>query len=224
MEKTGGDSALSNLKTSFSFATALAFYYLCIRTRNIARLMNDLKHLFLLLISPGKTWQKTDKAPCATQLFLNQFLYPLMGVTAVVCFLRYFFNDISLSRALQEAIIEFVKFFGGFYALVYVTKVFSIQVLEIVQPESRIKRFVGYNLGLYMLLDIMISVVRYFCDVPGIVDFLPLLLAYVIWNSQKYMEVPEQKSILYVVTTTVLFLAVPMAIQKLLYFLMPGVI
>lgn len=187
-------------------------------------MMNDLKHLFLLLFSPGKTWQKTDKAPCATPLFLNQFLYPLMGVTAVVCFLGYFFNDISLSRALQEAIIEFVKFFGGFYALVYVTKVFSTQVLEVVQPESRIKRFVGYNLGLYMLFDIVILIARYFYSVPGIVDFLPLLLAYVIWNSQKYMEVPDQKSILYVVTMTVLFLAIPMAIQKLLYFLIPGVI
>lgn len=186
--------------------------------------MNDLKHLFLLLFSPGKTWQKTDKAPYATPLFLNQFLYPLMGVTAVVCFLDYFFHDISLSRALQQAIIEFVKFFGGFYALVYLFKIFSTQVLEVVQPDSRIKRFVGYNLGLYMLFDIVISVVRYFCEVPGVVDFLPLLLAYVIWNSQKYMEIPEQKSILYVVATTVLFLAIPMAIQKLLYFLMPGVI
>ena len=75
-----------------------------------------------------------------------------------------------------------------------------------------------------MLFDIVILIARYFYSVPGIVDFLPLLLAYVIWNSQKYMEVPDQKSILYVVTMTVLFLAIPMAIQKLLYFLMPGVI
>ena len=94
--------------------------------------MDELKHLFLLLIFPEKTWQKTDKAPCATQLFLNQFLYPLMGVTAVVCFLGYFFHDISLSRALQLAIIEFVKFFGGFYALVYVMKVLSTHLLEVV--------------------------------------------------------------------------------------------
>lgn len=186
--------------------------------------MNELKHLFLLLIFPRKTWQKTDKAPCATQLFLNQFLYPLMGVTAIVCFVGYFFSDISLSKALRLSIIEFVKFFGGFYALVYVMKVFSTNVLEVVQPESRIKRFVGYNLGLYMLFDICLLVVRYFCEVPTIVDFLPLLLAYVIWNSQKYMEIPEQKSILYVVAATILFLAIPMAIQKLLYFLMPGLI
>lgn len=186
--------------------------------------MNDLKHLFLLLIFPEKTWQKTDKVPCATQLFLNQFLYQLMGCTAAVCFLGYFFSDISLSKALQRAIIEFVKFFGGFYALVSVMKIFSTYVLEVVQPESRIKRFVGYNLGLYMLLEICIQVVRFFCEVPAIVDFLPLLLVYVIWNSQKYMEVPEQKSILYGVAVTVLFLAIPMAIQKILYFLMPGLI
>ena len=211
------------MKTAFSFASALTFRYLCYTNLNKASSMDELKHLFLLLIFPEKTWQKTDKAPCATQLFLNQFLYPLMGVTAVVCFLGYFFHDISLSRALQLAIIEFVKFFGGFYALVYVMKVLSTHLLEVVQPESRIKRFVGYNLGLYMLFDICILVVRYFCEVPAIVDFLPLLLAYVIWNSQKYMEIPEQKSILYVVTTTVLFLAIPMAIQKLLYFFMPGV-
>lgn len=186
--------------------------------------MNDLKHLLLLMIFPERTWQKMDKAPCATQTFLNQFLYPLMGMTAIVVFLSYFFHDITLSRALQLAIIEFVKFFGGFYALVYVMKYFSTYLLEVLQPESRIKHFVGYNLGLYMLFDICISIIRFFIDVPAIVDFLPLLLAYVIWNSQKYMDIPEEKSILYVVATTILFLAIPLTIQKTLYFLMPGLI
>ena len=186
--------------------------------------MNDLKHLFLLLISPAKTWQKTDKVPYATQIFINKFLYPLMGITAIASFSEYFFNDISLSRALQLAIIEFVKFFAGFYALVYIVKYFSTYLLEVVQPESRIKRFVGYTLGLYMLFDICIAIVRSFCEVPPIVDFLPLLFAYVVWNSQKYMEIPEQKSILYAVATTILFLAIPLTIQKLLCFLMPGII
>ena len=186
--------------------------------------MNDLKHLFLLIVSPGKTWQKMDKVPYATQIFLNQFLYPLMGITAIVSFLGHFFNDASLPRALQLAIVEFVKFFAGFYALVYVMKIFSTYMLEILQPESRIKRFVGYTLALYMLFDISIFVIRLFIELPSIVDFLPLLLAYVIWNSQRYMEIPDQKNILYVVATTILFLVIPLSIQKLLYFLMPGLI
>ena len=170
--------------------------------------MNDLKHLFLLIVSPGKTWQKMDKVPYATQIFLNQFLYPLMGITAIVSFLGHFFNDA----------------FAGFYALVYVMKIFSTYMLEVLQPESRIKRFVGYTLALYMLFDISIFVIRLFIELPSIVDFLPLLLAYVIWNSQRYMEIPDQKNILYVVATTILFLVIPLSIQKLLYFLMPGLI
>ena len=165
--------------------------------------MNDLKHLFLLIVSPGKTWQKMDKVPYATQIFLNQFLYPLMGITAIVSFLGHFFNDASLPRALQLAIVEFVKFFAGFYALVYVMKIFSTYMLEVLQPESRIRLFI---------------------ELPSIVDFLPLLLAYVIWNSQRYMEIPDQKNILYVVATTILFLVIPLSIQKLLYFLMPRLI
>ena len=178
--------------------------------------MNDLKHLFLLIVSPGKTWQKMDKVPYATQIFLNQFLYPLMGITAIVSFLGHFFNDASLPRALQLAIVEFVKFFAGFYALVYVMKIFSTYMLEVLQPESRIKRFVGYTLALYMLFDISIFVIRLFIELPSI--------AYVIWNSQRYMEIPDQKNILYVVATTILFLVIPLSIQKLLYFLMPGLI
>ena len=160
-----------------------------------------------------------DKVPYATQIFLNQFLYPLMGITAIVSFLGHFFNDASLPRALQLAIVEFVKFFAGFYALVYVMKIFSTYMLE-----ARIKRFVGYTLALYMLFDISIFVIRLFIELPSIVDFLPLLLAYVIWNSQRYMEIPDQKNILYVVATTILFLVIPLSIQKLLYFLMPGLI
>lgn len=72
-------------------------------------------------------------------------------------------------------------------------KIFSTYMLEILQPESRIKRFVGYTLALYMLFDISIFVIRLFIELPSIVDFLPLLLAYVIWNSQRYMEIPDQK-------------------------------
>ena len=90
--------------------------------------MNDLKHLFLLIVSPGKTWQKMDKVPYATQIFLNQFLYPLMGITAIVSFLGHFFNDASLPRALQLAIVEFVKFFAGFYALICNENFFDLHV------------------------------------------------------------------------------------------------
>ncbi len=59
--------------------------------------MNDLKaSFFLLIVSPGKTWQKMDKVPYATQIFLNQFLYPLMGITAIVSFLGHFFLTMLL--------------------------------------------------------------------------------------------------------------------------------
>jgi len=39
-------------------------------------------------------------------------------------------------------------------------------MLEVLQPESRIKRFVGYTLALYMLFDIFIFVIRLFIELP----------------------------------------------------------
>lgn len=186
--------------------------------------MNDLKHLFLLIVSPGKTWQKMDKVPYATQIFLNQFLYPLMGITAIVSFLGHFFNDASLPRALQLAISGICEIFCRLLcSCICNENFFDLHVGDFATRVSY-KRFVGYTLALYMLFDISIFVIRLFIELPSIVDFLPLLLAYVIWNSQRYMEIPDQKNILYVVATTILFLVIPLSIQKLLYFLMPGLI
>ncbi len=191
--------------------------------------MNNLKHLLLLLVSPKRTWQNTDRVPCGMQLYLNRFLYPFMGVAALAALLQYFVADVSLSKelsltlALQLAIVEFVKFFGGFYALTYAMKWLAHNLWEVVIPESRIKYFVGQTLCLYMLLDIVLLVTQLFIPLPGVVEFLPLLWVYVIWNSQQYMEITEQKGLIYVVITTILFLAIPLSIQEILEFLMPTV-
>ncbi len=177
----------------------------------------------MLLISPQKSWQKMERVPCGMQLYLNRFLYPFMGITALVALSQYFVADISIARALQSAVIEFVKFFGGFYALTYAINYLCHNLWEVVIPESRIKYFVGQTLCLYMLLDIILFVAQIFILLPGVAEFLPLLLVYVIWNSQKYMEITEQKGLIYVVITTILFLAIPLAIQKLLEALMPTI-
>ena len=142
----------------------------------------------------GRYGKKWISAVCDTNIF-ESIPISAYGNNCDSILFRTFFNDVSLPRALQLAIIiEFVKFFAGFWsAQAYVMKIFSTYMLEVLQPESRIKRFVGYTLALYMLFDISIFVIRLFIELPSIVDFLPLLLAYVIWNSQRYMEIRNQK-------------------------------
>ncbi len=205
--------------------------FVCLQTQKEGedKTMNHLKSLFMLLVAPGKTWQKMEKVPLGMQTYISRFLYPFMGMAALAALSQYFVADISLgkelslARALQLAIVEFVKFFGGFYALAYILKFLFHNFWEVAIPESRIKYFVGQTLCLYMLLDIVLFVMQLFVTLPSVVEFLPLLLVYVIWNSQKYMEITEQKGLIYVVITTILFLAVPLTIQKILEILMPTI-
>ncbi len=185
--------------------------------------MKNLKHLFLLLVSPQKTWQKTEQVPGPIQLYLNQFLYPFIGVVALAAMSQYFVFEITLSRALQLTMAEVAKFFGGFYALTYAMQYLHENVWKVVLPEARIKYFVGQLLCLFMLLDIALYITQIFVALPFVVKFLPLLWGYVIWGSKSYMEIPEQKGLPYVVITTLLFWAIPFTIYAILEAIMPTV-
>lgn len=79
----------------------------------------------LLIVSPGKTWQKWIKCRMRHKYF-ESIPISAYGNNCDSILFRTFFNDASLPRALQLAIVEFVKFFAGFYALVYVMKIFRL--------------------------------------------------------------------------------------------------
>ena len=107
-----------------------------------------------------------------------------MGIAALSCFgnvLGEEFNAQTLEHVLRLAIVEFVKFFIGFYFLVFLLKEI-LPYFSGVREKEHIERFVGSLLALYMTVDIVVNILP---KGFSFLEYAVLGIFYVIWTGAK---------------------------------------
>ena len=83
---------------------------------------NIFNWVILIISQPGKAWDTLSKKEEKTEDFLEQFLYPLVGLVTITAFLGVLFTqkEFSLELALKSSIRTLVSTFGGFYLSAYI--------------------------------------------------------------------------------------------------------
>ena len=179
--------------------------------------------IYQLITRPSVTWQKmAEQGEAAHALFFNRFLYPVMGMAALSCFCHLIgneFNSNNLEYVLRLAIVEFVKFFIGFYFLAFILK--EIQPYFSLKKEKEvIERFVGSLLSLYMTVDIVVNILP---KGFSFLEYAILAIFYVIWTGAKFfLHVDDSRRKIFTLIVTILVLVVPIVVERILYLIMPG--
>ena len=84
---------------------------------------NIISSLFLLVVFPAKAWQQIAEKKESHDHFLNYFLYPMMGLTALSAFGGFLAPGFTLEQALKWVTIDFVQYFVGFFVSSWTTGV-----------------------------------------------------------------------------------------------------
>ncbi len=182
-----------------------------------------ISRIYLLITRPSTAWQKMrEQEEAAHALFFSRFLFPVMGVTALSCFAYLFgkeFNADNLEHILRIAIVEFVKFFIGFYFLSFVLK----EVLPHFSQKNGkedIERYVGSILVLYMMVDIVVNILP---EGFSFLEYASLALFYYIWMGAKYfLLIDDSKQKIFTLVSTIVVLVTPIVIERILFLMMPG--
>lgn len=74
---------------------------------------NIVSSLFALVAAPGKAWQSISSKEESQATFLNGYLYPIMGITALSVFVNLLNDQFTLEKAKQ------VQLFVGYTLSVY---------------------------------------------------------------------------------------------------------
>ena len=179
--------------------------------------------LYGLMFRPTATWTKmSEVGEAAHALFFTRFLYPIMGVAALSCFtviLGADYQSGELEKVLRAAIVEFVKFFIGFYLVVFLWKEFASRVALPYDKETA-ERFFGSLLAVYMAVEIVVNIL------PRAFSFLEYAvfgIIYIVWTgTAAFLHLEEDKRRISTIIITVLVLAVPWIIRNIFYLLMPA--
>ena len=180
--------------------------------------------IYQLIMRPSAAWQKMDEqGEVAHSLFFSRFLFPVMGIAALSCFgnvLGEKFNAQGSAHVLRLAIVEFVKFFIGFYFLVFLLKEI-LPYFSVEREKEHIERFVGSLLALYMTVDIVVNILP---KGFSFLEYAVLGIFYVIWTGAKiFLHIDDSKRRAFTLIVTIIVLVVPIIVERILYLMMPGI-
>lgn len=178
--------------------------------------------IFSLITSPGATWQKLSEREEDHHSFLNRFMYPLIGLTALAAFVGFFFGrkHFDLQLAIKETTTVLVTSFVGFFIAAFLLDEVLQRFFNKAKAPKLSQRFTGYVFSISLVVYIIMDLLPDF----SFLRFAPLYTIYVIWEGAKnYMDIPENKRVAFVVAASLILFISPAVIEKAMYFLMPGI-
>lgn len=178
--------------------------------------------LYGLVVSPKATWTKMlNEGEKAHSLFFSHFLFPIMGMAALSCFVGLIGTEYqpgTLEKVLKEAIVVFTKFFVSFYIIVYVWKELT-RKFAISYDKELTERFVGMLLGLYIVVEIIINLL------PVQFAFMKcaiLGIPYIVWiGTTAFLQIEAPKYKMATIVFSVMILFVPFIMGWLFDLMMP---
>lgn len=152
-----------------------------------------LKLLFQLILSPGNGWEDIERSRLTPARLLGRGLFPLMALAALSVFVQaLWMHHPVFMKLLMRMIITFVVYFISYFFSTFVLSVTPV-VADNPQPDEdeRAQTFTIYTLGLLALISIIINVL----PVTSLVlFFLPCYVALVQWKGCRYMNIPPERT------------------------------
>lgn len=184
-------------------------------------IQNIVTHLFSLIFFPAKAWRRIAEEKESAERFLNGYLYPVMGITALSVFGKFSGADFTLENALKWGTIEFVRYFVSFFAAAFVVDKMICRLSK--QKENRLQAstYSGYLLSLMMAVTIIINLLP---DNLSFIGYMALYILYVAWaGAKEFLNIPASRRTIFATASAVIILLFPVFIQYMLTAIMPGI-
>ena len=182
--------------------------------RGTAELMELLKNIALVIVSPRVGWDDVSQSSIPTDRVLSRAFYPLLAVLAVTSFVPMVYDStLTLTQSIVRAVISFSSYFFTYFISSYLLSVFYPELVKTRLAQDRLSDYIIYNLIYLIILSIVANVLP--------IDFTPIffMMLYLVWMAYrgvKTLGVKKGKVTKFVTIASCLFLGLPMAVKMLL--------
>lgn len=168
----------------------------------------------LLLFNPEKAWKELSDSPAKQQYLLPLLVYPLLLLAAASSYIQYEYGYISLSEATQEAVLSLIKFWACIVTTRIVMNALSHRYYKMTCNAQQIHLFTGYTFTIALLAALVSNLLP--CPFTFI-EFAPMYMIWVIYKGKDYLNVEEEDTLNFVVTTSALLLGLPFVWNSILH-------
>ena len=178
-----------------------------------------------MIFQPAKSWDKLadekEEEIIDNDSFLKAYLYPTIGIVALLAFAGVFFHkkDFNVQLALRLTINVLIALFAGFYLASYLLSEAMLRFFSGDKQYKLCQRFVGYSSALVYVMYMVLAIFPDF-------SFLLLILlytVYIVWEGAiSYMQISEDQRTKFTVTASAIVIFSPFIIEKIMFLTMPG--
>lgn len=158
-----------------------------------------LKHLLQLIIAPHAGWEDISAADKSVRFWLEKGFYPLLGVTALSCFMSFFYHhDSTIGICLQNSLTTFVSFFATYFiaGLVFSSFMDRIIVLPDDTELTRLGVMSRFNIVSIFILSLMALITLIENLLPfdlSVIKFLQFYVLFVLYRASDFAGVPQER-------------------------------
>lgn len=182
--------------------------------------MNLYKYILLLIVSPHEGWKDINKYSIPNDVVMRSLFYPCLALLAVTQFIPYYigYNGGELSAVIVAAMIDFVKYFIGFFAISCLLNGFFADMFKSRVQVNKLNNFIAFCLIILAVFNILRNLM------PGFpfFDIFPLYIIYVVFRGLGYLTIPEIRAKGFIALASLLLLLIPSGIKFVLNLLIPN--
>lgn len=180
---------------------------------------NLLMLMLKVLLNPVEGWKSVRRNKVTPEQMQRGCFVPMVTFLALSCFAEYFYSArVTLALAVEDAVIDFVSFFFGYFIIILMLRTVMPKVTTISLDSSFGKVFVLMSLS---TLCLFYSLTMLFPMLWAILIFLPLWTVYIICKATRFFVFPENRQITCTGILCLIVIGVPMVIDWMLGKLLP---
>ena len=169
--------------------------------------------LVQLVINPQQAWKHIEEDDTLRHYLLPMLVYPLLILMALSEYIPYWYNFIGFDDATRNVIVTFFKYAACIISTWIILSLISRYYFMAECSKSHIHTFVGYSFTISMLSVIIGNLLP--SDFTFI-QFMPMYIIWVAYQGRHFMHIPQENVFSYTVITSVLFVGMPFAWDKIL--------
>ncbi|MGL5771382.1 MAG: YIP1 family protein, partial [Bacteroidales bacterium] len=146
--------------------------------------------------------------------FMEEFLYPLIGVYAVILFIGKYFdlNEFNVQEMLRHTLAQITSLILSFYLIAVALCSLSKKYLDTDIPLQKMQIFIGYILS----VDIVVNIILEF-SLPQIFYALSLYMIVLLWEGPGiFLNLKDEKKITIGIATIAVFYVLKTVITSII--------
>lgn len=173
-------------------------------------MLEYIKNLFQLMLSPTRGWEDISAAMSSPDRVAKDGFYPMAGIAALSELVRLAYDShVSLVSVVESGIALFVTYFVSFFIARMILESYLKPLVDGDPNAVKVGTFSLYALGLLVLIEFVENVVP---TELTLIKFLPLFVALIIYKGSAYLSVKADYELRFLCLAVVALIVVPIGI------------